>query len=172
MMPYRTATPDDAPAIAGLLNRAYRPAKGQAGWTHESHLVQGARANTAQIAAVLASGTSVILLLEQDGELIASIQTERDGDKVHIGMFAVSPERQACGLGKMLLAAAEAWAREQWHSRRALMSVIIARTELTDFYLRRGYRRTSQMLPYPHDAGVGMPLRAELPLEVLAKDLE
>lgn len=172
MMPYRKATPDDAPAIASLLNRAYRPAEGLAGWTHESHLVQGDRANSAQITDVLASGTSVILLREQDGELIACIQAERDGDDAHFGMFAVSPAKQASGLGKTLLAAAEAWAREQWHSRRALMSVIIARTELTDFYLRRGYRSTGQMLPYPHDAGVGMPLRTALPLEVLAKDLE
>ncbi|RQW27981.1 GNAT family N-acetyltransferase [Rhodobacteraceae bacterium CH30] len=171
-MPYRTATPDDAPAIASLLNRAYRPAKGLAGWTHESHLVQGERANTAQVAAVLASRASVILLLEQDGELIACIQAERDGDDVHFGMFAVTPTKQAGGLGKTLLAAAEVWAREQWHSRRALMSVIIARAELTDFYLRRGYRRTSQTLPYPQGAGVGMPLRAELPLEILAKDLK
>lgn len=35
----------DAEAITGLVNRAYRPAPGAEGWTHESALVSGSRIN-------------------------------------------------------------------------------------------------------------------------------
>ena len=167
----RHATPYDAPAIADLLNRAYRPAKGEGGWNHERDLVEGERASAAQLAAMLAARDSVVLLQEQDGKLVGCIQAERDGDDVHPGMLAVAPARQACGVGKALFAAAENWASTQWRSRRALMSVIIARTELTAFYLRRGYHPTGQTQPYPLGASVGTPVQAELPLAILAKML-
>ena len=39
----RQARPDDVAAIVDLVNRAYRPAAGASGWTHEAALVAGAR---------------------------------------------------------------------------------------------------------------------------------
>ena len=49
------------------------------------------------------------------------------------------------------------------------MVVLSAREELIGFYLRRGYRRTGEVMDYPIEAGVGMPLYSELSIEVLEK---
>ena len=171
MLPYRLAHLTDADAIANLLNRAYRPQDGAAGWTHESTLIQGARTNAAQVAAAVAEPDSVFLLHEANGTLLACVQAKRDGDDIAIGMFAVAPEHQGHSLGKALLNAAETYGRDYWRSRRALMSVIEARHELVAFYLRRGYLATGERLPYPHAADAGTPYSAQLPLLVLAKAL-
>ena len=52
--PLRIASAADAIAIADLVNRAYRPETGQAGWTHESGLVSGMRTSPDQVRAALA----------------------------------------------------------------------------------------------------------------------
>ena len=45
----REAQLKDVEAIVQLVNRAYRPAPNQQGWTHEANLVAGARINTQQV---------------------------------------------------------------------------------------------------------------------------
>ena len=57
----RLATGDDAEAIAGLVNRAYRPGSGLRGWTHEAELVAGARASGEMVRALLRPGSAVRL---------------------------------------------------------------------------------------------------------------
>ncbi|RKQ59058.1 ribosomal protein S18 acetylase RimI-like enzyme [Vogesella indigofera] len=168
---FRTATSDDADAIADLVNRAYRPPAGAAGWTHESELVTGARINAAQVRLTLAQDDSHILLGLQQARLCACVNVVADGDGCYIGMLAVDPAIQAGGLGKQMLTHAEQFARQHFQASYCHMTVLSARPELLAYYLRRGYRQTGEYQPFPHDANAGTPLRADLQIEVLRKTL-
>ena len=58
----RLATSGDAEAIAGLVNRAYRPGAGLRGWTHEAELVAGERASAAMVRSLLRPGSALLVL--------------------------------------------------------------------------------------------------------------
>ena len=87
-------------------------------------------------------------------------------------MLTVRPTLQAGGLGRRLLASAEAWAAAQWGATRVTMTVIAQRPELIAWYERRGYVRTGEQQPFPHgDARFGLPQRDDLVFEVLVRQL-
>lgn len=87
-------------------------------------------------------------------------------------MFAVRPELQGGGLGKVIIAEAERTAQETWGAREMRMTVIRQRSELIAWYERRGYRRTGQLTPFPYgDERFGIPQRADLEFELLVKPL-
>lgn len=170
MLHLTTATAADLPALCHLVNLAYRPGIDQAGWTHESALVSGARTDPSQLAAVLAAPGQILLGWQQQ-KLVACVHIEPAEGYGHIGMLAVDPACQAGGMGKTMLAHAEAVLIQQYRLPRARMSVLAGRPELRAYYLRRGYQPTGQRQPYPLEAGVGLPLDSSLDLEILEKPL-
>ena len=168
---FRAAIPDDAGAIARLVNAAYRPAEGdnagKGGWTHESSLVRGNRTSPDQVENLIA--TSFVLVGIMDATVVACAHIAQEGKEAHIGMLAVAPVLQGTGIGKTLLAQAEAHASTALNAEQLVLIVVSSRSELVDFYLRRGYQRTGAVLAYPVDAGVGSPIHGALDLEVLKK---
>jgi ribosomal protein S18 acetylase RimI-like enzyme len=64
-------------------------------------------------------------------------------------LLAVSPRLQAEGLGKRLIAAAEAHAAARYGATRMEMTVIAGRHELIAYYERRGYLLTGETRPLP-----------------------
>ena len=168
-MQFRRATAQDIAALNLLVNRAYRPAAGEGGWTHESALVAGARISAQQVGELFTPDAAV-LLLRQQGEIVACVHVQADGpDAAGIGMLASEPRLQAQGLGKQMLQHAEQFALQQLGARILRMSVLSSRPELLAFYERRGYQRTGELESYPLTAGVGQPLRADLHLLMLEK---
>lgn len=157
----------DAEAIARLVNQAYRPAEGGEGWTHESELVSGIRVDVEAV--LLAIQSSRVLVGSIGQEPVGCVQIEMKGNAAHIGMLAVDPSRQAGGIGKLLLERAEQFAVLEKGAEFALLAVITERTELIEFYIRRGYSPTGEQLPYPVDTGVGVPVKEAMPLVVLKK---
>jgi len=169
---FRAAGTADIDAVVALVESAYRGESGQRGWTTESHLLDGRRTDTADVAEVIARPHSRILLAEYDGQLLASCHVEWLDDSAYFGMFAVDPLQQGGGLGKVVLAEAERIARDEWHCRTIHMTVIVQRDELIAWYQRRGYRRTGEHKPFPYgDERFGIPRRDDLRFEVLVKDL-
>lgn len=166
----RVASASDAGQIVELVNRAYRPAPRQRGWTHEADLVAGDRISAAQVIALFAPRSVVLVMCEQ-GVVVACVHL-RAGESggVHIGMLATDPARQALGLGKHMLAHAERYAARHFNASAFRMSVLSSRPELMAFYERRGYARTGEVEAYPVDAGVGRPLVAGLRVVSLAKE--
>ncbi len=84
-------------------------------------------------------------------------------------MLAVWPQQQGSGLGKQLLHQAEQWATREFGARLLLLAVIQQRSELRDYYLRRGYQPNGRRYPYPLEAGAGMPFSDSLWFEELHK---
>jgi ribosomal protein S18 acetylase RimI-like enzyme len=166
---FRNATADDAEAIVGLVQSAYRGEVSKAGWTTEADLLEGQRTDLAAIEEILADPASLILIA---GDMAGCCHLQNQGYFAYFGMFAVDPTRQRRGLGKALLAEAERIAAAHWGADEMHMTVISAREDLIAWYVRRGYIRTGRMSPFPYgDARFGIPLRDDLKFELLIKSL-
>jgi GNAT superfamily N-acetyltransferase len=88
-------------------------------------------------------------------------------------MLTVRPTRQAGGLGRRLLTAAEGWAKARWGCGAIVMTVIAQRVELIAWYEQRGYRTTGETAPFPYgDTRFGEPRRPDLGFVVLRKALD
>ncbi|MDV3467898.1 GNAT family N-acetyltransferase [Stenotrophomonas sp. C3(2023)] len=169
---FRSATEADIPALIELVTSAYRGDASRAGWTTEADLLDGARIDAQGLQADLARPRSVILLAERDGQLLACAHVADEQGKGYFGMFSVDPTQQGGGIGKQLLAAAEAHAHHQWGVPVMQMTVIDVRDELIAFYERRGYVRTGIKKPFPYgDERFGTPRRDDLRFEILEKPL-
>ena len=163
----RAATAADAPALADLINRAYRSEPARAGWTTEGHLLEGPRIDKATLLEMLAAAPAVLLQAEIAGQPAGCVYLEPQGEILYLSMLAVAPEAQAHGLGRWLLATAEAHAR-QAGCHRIKMSVLALRPELLAWYERQGYRRTGVSEPFPATTRFGRP-RQPLTLLTLEK---
>lgn len=166
-MEIRRATADDVAAVVALVESAYRGDASKAGWTTEADLLDGQRTDPDEVRSVLDD----LVVAEQDGELVGCCTLiPRDGH-AYFGMFAVRPGLQGGGVGSRLLAEAEKLAAEHG-AAHVEMTVISARTELIEFYLRRGYVDTGETRPFPYgDDRFGQPRRQDLAFTVLTKEL-
>lgn len=163
----RRAGHSDVDEIVDLVNSAYRPTLGSKGWTHEAALINGERTNNYQLEEAI--NGSVILLGIQDKKIVACVQVEKKGHEAYLSMLAVEPELQDAGLGKTMLAEAEAYAHTSLRTDRLALVVVSTRSELIEFYMRRGYTYSGERLPYPVQCGVGRPKDEKLDLTILRK---
>jgi ribosomal protein S18 acetylase RimI-like enzyme len=168
---YRIATAKDVSELVSLINTAYRPNGAEAGWTHESELIEGERINSQQLAELLEREGSTVLLGLSKAEIVACVNVNEEAGASYIAMLTVKPSYQNLGLGKEMLELAEEYAENQYESSEVNVFVISERRELFDFYLRRGYEPTQVSSDYPANAGVGNPKISGLKLVLLTKQL-
>lgn len=168
----RLATAHDVPAIVALVNSAYRGESSRAGWATETDLLGGIRIDDERLATTMATEGNVVLLHEEDGAIVACVHLERRPAYSYLGMLTTKPTLQASGIGRRMLAAAEAWAVTHWQSQAMHMTVIVQRETLIAWYERRGYARTGETQPFPYgDERWGLPKRDDLAFYVLKKPL-
>ena len=135
-------------------------------------VLDGQRTDPDGVRAVIDGPDGVLLVVERAGETRRLLPDRTPGDHVYFGMFAVRPGLQGAGLGKEILAEAERRAREKWAAKEMRMTVVNVREELIAYYVRRGYRRTGELSPFPYgDERFGVPLRDDLAFELLVKPL-
>ena len=84
--------------------------------------------------------TSTILLLRDGDVLAAAVMTGFDGHRGWVYYLAVAPDRRRGGLGRVLMAAAEAWLRERGAPKLQLM-VRTTNEEALGFYEALGLER-------------------------------
>lgn len=172
MIQLSPATAADYPAVIALTNRAYREASGQADWKVET-LVGGQRIDEALLRDDLAQPGAVLLLgRDEGGDYVGHVRLDASDTGVwYLAMLTVNPDRQDGGMGRILLAAAEDYARTHG-AHRIRMSVIHQRSELIAWYQRRGYVLTGETGVFPYgDARFGTPMRDDLFFEMLEKSL-
>jgi len=167
----RVATLADLPVLHALIERAYRGDTAKQGWTHEADLLDGQRTDVEELTAILIDPARIILAGEMGGAMVACLQLVDEGEgKAYLGMLSVEPERQAEGLGRLIIAAAEAEAVARFDARTMRMTVIRQRPELIAWYERRGYALTGETEPFPlSDERFGLPRRQDLEFLVLEK---
>lgn len=170
---FRAATVADVAALHGLIESAYRGETAKAGWTHEADLLGGQRTDQAELTAVVTDPARVLLLAEAEGDPLGCVQVADLGDGLsYLGMLTVKPTLQSAGLGRRLLDAAEAVARDRFAAARMEMTVIRQRPELIAWYDRRGYAPTGEARPFPlDDERFGQAFRRDLEFVVLEKRL-
>ncbi|MGI4863676.1 MAG: GNAT family N-acetyltransferase [Janthinobacterium lividum] len=159
------ATLADVPALATLINQAYRGAATPQSWTSEAHLLSGPRISEAQLRDMLLAPAAVLLKqVAAADSLTGCVYLQRFATGLYLSMLAVAPAAQAQGVGRQLLTHAEAYARQQGCARITI-SVLSARPELLAWYERLGYRRTGAAEPFPDTTAFGQP---QQPLTLLA----
>ena len=121
----------DAVAINRVVNAAYRV---------EDFFKTGDRTNVREIAEFLLTET-FLLARDEDDVVVGAVRCSHHDERGHFGMLSVAPEAQGRGLGRVLIEAAEAWARERGCAWMDL-EVASPRLELPPFYRRFGYEVT------------------------------
>lgn len=162
----RAATEGDLPAIHRVIERAYRGDSAKLGWTHEADLLFDTRTDLATLEAIVADPAQVLLALFEDGGPLGCVNVaSKDGGLAYLGLLCIEPTRQGEQLGRTLMAAAEAHARDSFGATAIEMTVIDKRTELIAYYQRRGWCLTGERRAFP--------VRVDPPLEmvVLARPL-
>ena len=165
-MQFREATIKDIDEIVALVNVAYR---GEKGWTTENALVSGDRTTVNEVLEYLSNPKSYLFVLVGNS-IKGVICVEEQEKKAYIGFFAVHPLLQGKGVGKELLQKAEKFAINTLGINHFIMSVLADRSELIDFYCRRGYVCTNKLEDYPIHLNVGTP-KCELNVVSLVKHI-
>lgn len=163
------ATQKDRPALAALINSAYRGDASRAGWTTEADYFGGLRTSESELAGM----PGEFLMANDAGGPIACVYllTPFEETGCYLGMLTVSPSAQARGLGRILLTAAEAHARAKG-ARHMSLRVLSPREELMAWYERRGYTRTGETAPFPYEkAAAEKPLRMDMVFILFRKEL-
>lgn len=160
------ATLADLDSLHPVIERAYRGDTARQGWTHEADLLSGERTDRATLEAIMADPAQVLLVAREAEAAVGCVNVADRGDGLaYLGLLCIEPLRQAGGLGRQLIAAAEAHARDNFGCTRIEMTVIEQRSELIAYYERRGYVRTGERRDFP------IALDPPLFMQVLAKPL-
>lgn len=169
-MNINVASTKDIYLLNKLINNAYRGEESRKGWTTETDLLDGIRTDEQSLRELISKpGAVIIKYCDDKDHLLGCVYLEKIKNKIYLGMLTVSPEEQGKGIGKMLLSFAEKYAKEK-KCNLVEMTVISVRTELINWYEKKGYRTTGEKRPFPSDIKFGIP---KMPLEfvVLQKEL-
>ena len=160
----------DAPALAQLVNSAYRGDRSRQGWTTEADLLDGGRTDAEALDEIIRKPGYLILKYVDGGRLNGCMELHFEGSRLYLGLLTVRPHLQGRGIGKKLLEAAEAEARKQ-NCHTIYMTVISVRIELIDWYKRQGYADTGVRKPFSYnDPRFGLP-KTKLEFALLEKKI-
>ncbi len=169
---FRAANAADIAELVPLVTSAYRGEVSRQGWTTEADILDGNRIDPEVLRGDIERPYSRVLIAERGGQMLACAHVCEEQGVGYFGMFAVRPDLQNGGVGRVVLAEAERVAREDWGLPQMRMTVIDLREELIAWYVRRGYRRTGIKKPFPAtDPRFGLPRRDDLRFELLEKSL-
>lgn len=159
------ATKKDVPLLVVLINSAYRGEASKKGWTTEADLLDGGlRTDIPALTELMNNPLATVLkYTTTEDDITGCVYLEKQERGLYLGMLTVSPLQQAGGIGRQLLSAAAAYAKET-NCSSIFMSVISVRLELIAWYERHGYRKTGETKPFPTDNNFGTPTQ---PLEFI-----
>ena len=170
-MPISKATLNDVPALAVLVNTAYRGKESLKGWATEAHLLDGIRIDEETLRGYFDNPAITMLkYTNETGQLEGCVYLEVKQEKLYLGMLCVYPHLQDKGIGRKLLQAAEEHA-QAFSCEAITMTVISSRESLIEWYERRGYAKTGEVLPFHEGTRFGIP-REQIQLLVLEKQLK
>jgi GNAT superfamily N-acetyltransferase len=95
---FRTATPDDVPALVPMINAAY---------LREAHVLPPPRIDEELLGEEIAESASRMIVAEIDGAPAGCICVSINGRGARFGILAVAPEHQGIGMASMLVGEAE-----------------------------------------------------------------
>ena len=172
-MAVSVARTEDIPTCVSIINQAYagKDDLGGISWSHKAEIETGPRVDLDKNEELINTENQSVLKYEENGEILGcvTVKVTEEPNLAYTGTLAVKPSLQAKGVGTVLLAAAENWAKEKGCTRMKL-TVVDFRQELIEFYKRRGYQDTGERDPFPEN----IPCKPLVPLliVVLTKSLD
>ena len=171
-MAVSVARTEDIPACASIINQAYagKDDTGATGWSHEGGMITGLRIELDKDHGLVNTESQCVLKYEENGEILGCIlvKVTEEPNLAYCGILSVKPSFQAKGVGRILLAAAENWAKEKGCTTIKL-TVVNLREEMIEYYKRRGYQDDGEREKFPENVS-SIPL-VPLHLVVLKKSL-
>ncbi|PRM93860.1 GNAT family N-acetyltransferase [Aliarcobacter cryaerophilus ATCC 43158] len=162
---------DDINAVVEIINKAYRGEISGKAWTSEGKILSGIRVNEDMIKEILEEKNSKIYITKFEDKIVGTIQAKLENNSIYIGLFAVNPYFQGSGVGKKLLEFTEKSSMKLYNADKFIMQVISIRTDLIEFYKRRGYKVTNSFLEFPKSELWDFRTNEELKFVVLEKDI-
>jgi GNAT superfamily N-acetyltransferase len=112
-MMFTTARPDQTSMLVALVNRAYSSRPEDAGWVGDRTFRPGERTDEAEVSELLADPRSVMLLGSSEGVTRSCVALTYRADSAYLSLFAVEPDRQGSGVGRLTMGAAETRLRQR-----------------------------------------------------------
>lgn len=137
---FRIAGPADVDALVRLINAAF---------SVEKFFIEDDRINAEGVRRLMATGQFLLAPNDAGAGLGGCVYVEPRADRAYLGLLSVHPARQRSGLGKRLMDAAEAHARDAG-ARYMDLRIVDLRQELPEFYQRLGYIVTGTA-PFSND---------------------
>ena len=107
--------------------------------------IDGVRISAEDMRKTLQGNDAVVLVAQHKERLAGCIKVEQlDNGDAEVGMFAVDPDLQSCGLGSALLDAAHHFAEEVLGAKETCMMVLDNRLDIMAWYQARGYVVTDE----------------------------
>jgi ribosomal protein S18 acetylase RimI-like enzyme len=125
----RTATKSDASDLARIINEAF---------IVEAFFKIGDRTSESELVELMEHGGEFLAIGDEAGTIAGCVYLKCDGDRAYFGMLSIDPQKQGRGLGRTLVAAVEARARERG-CRFMDIHIVNLRQELPAYYRRLGY---------------------------------
>jgi N-acetylglutamate synthase-like GNAT family acetyltransferase len=169
---FPAASTEQSEEITALVNSVYRGDNSRKGWTTEADFLDGIRITEEKVAEIVSAENNVIILAVLDSKIIGCVHLEKKGDYCWLGLLSVDVNCQTYGIGRMLIQTCETFAREKFACNEMKMKVVGIRTELIEYYKRRGYQLTGEREDFKASRDTfGEPKTRKLYFEVLRKRL-
>jgi ribosomal protein S18 acetylase RimI-like enzyme len=141
----RIATPDDADALARLINEAFAV---------EMFFKRGDRTSPDNVRDLMLDG-EFLILDGDDGAPVACVFVKQEGSRGYFGMLSVAPALQGRGLAPQIIAEVEERLRQGGCDALDIY-VINLRTELPPYYRKLGYVEL-RTIPFPEPDNATLP---------------
>lgn len=163
---------EDADEITMLVNSVYRGENSKKGWTTEAFILDGIRITSEKVKEIIDKNNNVILTFTLNNKIIGCVHLEKKADTCWLGMLSVDVNYQTNGLGKFIIEKSEDFSLKYFGCTEMKMKVIGIRTELINYYFRRGYELTGETEDFNTSKNVfGKPNQANLCFKILKKVL-
>ena len=118
--------------------------------------IDGVRITLQDMRKTLEGGEAVVLVAVDGDTTVGCVKIEQlETGESEIGMYAVDPDYQSCGVGAALLNAAHQFAEEVLDAKQTVMMVLDNRQDIIGWYQTYGYKLTDDTAPF-HEPSVGV----------------
>jgi GNAT superfamily N-acetyltransferase len=168
---FEIASAGDSNRITSLVNSVYRGENSKKGWTTEADFLEGIRITEEKIKEIIQSEKDIIILALEDQKLTGCVHLENARQYSYLGMLSVDVNCQDKGIGKILITECERYTKEVFRLNEIRMKVISRRTELIEYYKRRGYLLTGEKESFDSTEGTFGTPKEKLYFITLVKNL-